>query len=72
MSMYQHRKPLSNNLAGIYDFGTTLALISISIRCYTQLDHLEEACEWTGQCNWIWKTIRPRQLAAIILALIVG
>ena len=71
VSMCLHKKPISDIKARFYDFGMATALMCISIRCATRLNHLEESCEWAGDCNWIWKTIRPRQLAAIILALIV-
>jgi hypothetical protein len=71
LSMCLRKKPISDIKARFYDFGMAIALMCISIRCATQLNHLEESCQWPNQCKWIWKTIRPRQLAAIILALIV-
>jgi hypothetical protein len=71
VSMCLRKKPISDIKARFCDFGIAIALMCISIRCATQLNHLEESCQWPSQCKWIWKTIRPRQLAAIILALIV-
>jgi hypothetical protein len=71
VSMCLRKKPISDTKAMFYDFCIAIALMCISIRCATRLNHLEESCQWAGQCNWIWRTIRPRQLAAIILAFIV-
>jgi hypothetical protein len=68
VSMCLRKKPISDTRARFYDFGMAIALMCISIRCATQLNHLEESCQWPSQCTWIWRTIRPRQLAAIILA----
>lgn len=65
--MCHHRQPLPRKLAAIYDIGIATALIAVSIRCYIRLGHLEEACGGSGHCSWIWKTIKPRQLAAIVL-----
>jgi hypothetical protein len=71
VSMCLRKKPISDIKARLYDFGMAIALMCISIRCATRLNHLEESCEWAGQCTWVWQTIKPRQLAAIILGLIV-
>ena len=71
-SMYQHRRPIPNKTAATYDVIVAAALITASIRCYSHLGDLEDACEGSSECIWIWQTIKPGHLAAIVLASLAG
>jgi hypothetical protein len=50
VSMCLRKKPISGVKARFYDFGMALALMCISIRCATQLKHLEDSCHTSIDC----------------------